>query len=135
MFQIHKLAPAHNTALCNSLRLLHDPLNHSNRNVVSTEHLALPTSDDIRERALVTKIAAHVVDLVKPGVCGRAFALDWVMARARKHLDWDAQFECAIDGERARSIHKARGSGSDACSMCGELCAIEVMKRALERQG
>ncbi len=99
---------------------------------MSAEHLALPTSDDSREGAIVTKIAAHVIDLVKPGVRGRAFALDRAMAIARKRLDWDAQFECAIDGERARSIHEARGSGSDACSMCGELCAIEVMKRALE---
>ena len=40
--------------------------------------------------------------------------------------------EFAIDGKHARSIHKARCSSGDACSMCGELCAIEVMKRALE---
>ncbi len=100
--------------------------------VTPAEHLALPTSDEIRDGTIVTKIAAHVIDLVKPGVRGRAFAQDRAMALARKRLDWDAQFECAIDGERARSIHEARGSGSDACSMCGELCAIEVMKRALE---
>ena len=103
--------------------------------VTPAEHLALPTSDDIREGTIVTKIAAHAVDLVKPGVRSRAFAQDHAMALARKHLDWDAQFECAIDGERARSIHEARRSSSDACSMCGELCAIEVMKRALEGQG
>ncbi len=100
--------------------------------VTPAEHLALPTSDDIREGTIVTKIAAHAADLVKPGVRSRAFAQDHAMALARKHLDWDAQFECAIDGERARSIHEARRSSGDACSMCGELCAIEVMKRALE---
>ncbi|MCK4811191.1 MAG: phosphomethylpyrimidine synthase ThiC [Methanosarcinales archaeon] len=103
--------------------------------VTPAEHLALPTSDDIREGTIVTKIAAHAIDLVKPGVRSRAFARDRAMALARKHLDWDAQFECAIDGERARSIHEARLSSGDACSMCGELCAIEVMKRALEGQG
>ncbi len=102
--------------------------------VTPAEHLALPTSDDIREGTIVTKIAAHAIDLVKPGVRSRAFAQDRAMALARKHLDWDAQFECAIDGERARSIHEARRSSGDACSMCGELCAIEVMKRALEGQ-
>ena len=69
---------------------------------------------------------------MKPGVHGRAFALDWVVVLTRKCLDWNVQFECAIDGERARSIHEARLSSGDACSMCGELCAIEVMKRALE---
>ena len=56
------------------------------------------------------------------------------MAVARRNLDWDAQFECAIDGTRARSIHNARISSGDACSMCGELCAIKVAKDALLKQ-
>ncbi len=57
--------------------------------------------------------------------------MDQGVAVARKNLDWDAQFECAIDGERARSIHDARIGSGDACSMCGELCAIKVAKDAL----
>ncbi|MCK4811513.1 MAG: phosphomethylpyrimidine synthase ThiC [Methanosarcinales archaeon] len=76
----------------------------------------------------------HAVDLVKLGAHVRAFALDRVMALARKRLGWDAQFECAIDGERVRSIHEARLSSGDACSMCRELCAIEVVRDALEWQ-
>ena len=96
------------------------------------EHLALPTIDDIREGTIITRIAAHAIDLVKPGVRDRAHLMDRKMAIARKNLDWAAQFECAIDGTRARSIHDARGSGGDACSMCGELCAIKVTRDALK---
>jgi phosphomethylpyrimidine synthase len=98
------------------------------------EHLALPTIDDIREGTIITRIAAHAIDLVKPGVRDRAHSMDRQMAIARKNLNWAAQFECAIDGTRARSIHDARGSGGDACSMCGELCAIKVARDALEKR-
>ncbi len=96
------------------------------------EHLALPTADDIREGATVTKIAAHAADLTRPGQDIAARALDDRMARARMELDWDTQYELAIDSERARSIRENRITGSDACSMCGELCAMKIVKKALE---
>ena len=100
--------------------------------ITPAEHLALPTIDDIREGTIVTKIAAHVIDLVKPGVRERALSMDQRMAVARRDFDWDSQFECAIDGKRARSIHDDRISSGDACSMCGELCAIKVAEDALK---
>jgi phosphomethylpyrimidine synthase len=99
--------------------------------VTPAEHLALPTVEDVREGTIVTKIAAHAIDLAKLGVRERALSMDKKMAVARRDFDWDAQFECAIDGERARSIHETRVSSGDACSMCGELCAIKVAKDAL----
>jgi len=99
--------------------------------VTPAEHLALPTVEDVREGTIVTKIAAHAIDLAKLGVRERTLLMDKKMAIARKNLDWEAQFKCAIDRERARSIHDARISGGDACSMCGELCAIKVVKDAL----
>ena len=102
--------------------------------VTPAEHLALPTVDDIREGTIVTKIAAHAIDLAKPGVRERALSMDKKMAVARRDFDWDAQFECAIDGERAKSIHETRASSGDACSMCGELCAIKVAKDALKKR-
>jgi len=47
------------------------------------------------------KIAAHAIDLVKPGVRERAHSMDLRMAIARKNLDWGAQFECTIKVARA----------------------------------
>jgi len=110
--------------------------------VTPAEHLALPTVDDIREGTIVTRIAAHAIDLVKPGVRDSARVMDLKMAVARRDLDWDAQFELAIDCEcggqkesqRARSIHEARNSQSETCSMCGELCAIKVMNKSLGKK-
>jgi len=41
--------------------------------VTPSEHLALPTLDDIKEGVLVTKIAAHTIDLIKEGPRERAW--------------------------------------------------------------
>ncbi|MDY0385758.1 MAG: phosphomethylpyrimidine synthase ThiC [Methanolobus sp.] len=96
------------------------------------EHLALPTNDDIREGTIVTKIAAHAADLTKEGQKERARAVDDKMAHARKDLDWDTQFALALDGEKAKSIRDSRNTGSGACSMCGDLCAMKIVSKALE---
>ncbi|WP_319507142.1 phosphomethylpyrimidine synthase ThiC [uncultured Methanolobus sp.] len=96
------------------------------------EHLALPTNDDIREGTIVTRIAAHAADLTKEGQKERARAVDDKMAHARKNLDWDTQFELAIDGEKAKNIRDSRNTGSEACSMCGDLCAMKIVSKALE---
>jgi phosphomethylpyrimidine synthase len=98
------------------------------------EHLALPNKDDIREGAIVTRIAAHAADLAKDGQRERARATDDKMAYARKNLDWTTQFELAIDGEKAKSIRDARTTGSEACSMCGDLCAMKLVSDILEAQ-
>ncbi|UZE91925.1 MAG: phosphomethylpyrimidine synthase ThiC [Methanosarcinales archaeon] len=100
--------------------------------VSPTEHLALPTIEDVKEGTIVTKIAAHVADLTKDGQKDRAKTWDDRMAHARKNLDWDAQFNLAIDPEKARKIRRGRKTSSDACSMCGELCAIKIMRDILK---
>ena len=100
--------------------------------VSPSEHLALPTAEDIREGTIVTRIAAHVADTVKEGQRDRARSQDLAMAKARSALDWERQFEVAIDGDRARSIRSSRATASDACSMCGDLCAIRIVREALE---
>ncbi|CAJ35602.1 phosphomethylpyrimidine synthase ThiC [Methanocella arvoryzae] len=100
--------------------------------VTPSEHLALPTADDIREGTVVTKIAAHVADTVKEGQRELARARDLDMSRARGGLDWAKQYELAIDPEKARNIRETRMTASDACSMCGDLCAIKIVKDALK---
>jgi phosphomethylpyrimidine synthase len=100
--------------------------------VTPSEHLALPTLDDIKEGLLVTKVAAHTIDLIKEGPRERAWEKDLAMAYARRDLDWEKQFELAIDGNRARKIRNARKTESDTCSMCGDLCALKIVKEAFD---
>ncbi|MDK2892213.1 phosphomethylpyrimidine synthase [Methanohalophilus sp.] len=98
------------------------------------EHLALPTCEDVKEGAIVTKIAAHAADLTREGQRERARATDKEMAQARNALNWEKQFELAIDKEKPRKTRENRKTGSDACSMCGELCALKIVQQALSEE-
>ena len=101
--------------------------------VSPSEHLALPSVNDIKEGTIVTKIAAHAADIVKEGQRERAKRMDNEMAYARKNLDWERQLELAINPEEARRIRSSRPSESDACSICGDLCAIKLVKEFLKK--
>ncbi|MDI6811484.1 MAG: phosphomethylpyrimidine synthase ThiC [archaeon] len=101
--------------------------------VSPSEHLALPSVKDIKEGTIVTKIAAHAADLVKEGQRSKARRLDDEMAYARRELDWKRQFELAINPEEAQRIKNSRPSESDACSICGDLCAIKMVKEFLKK--
>jgi len=94
-----------------------------------SEHLGLPTQDDIKQGAIVTKIAAHVADISK-GIPS-AQEQDKEMAISRANLDWDSQFALSVDPELARAKFNCRRKNTDACSMCGDLCAIKIVKEAL----
>ena len=98
--------------------------------VTPAEHLALPNLDDVKEGIIASKIAAHAADLAK-GVPG-AIEADHRMAQARRKLDWEAQFEVAIDSEKARRYREnAKPENDDTCSMCGKFCAVRSMNKAL----
>ncbi len=91
--------------------------------VTPSEHLALPNLNQVREGVIAFRIAAHIGDSIKYGPSDK----DLELARMRRSRDWEAQFELALDGERAREIHpQARG-----CTMCGEYCALVLMDRYL----
>ena len=53
---------------------------------------------------------------------------------ARKNLDWEGMIKHSIDPDLAREIHYRNGNAIDdeVCSMCGEFCAIKLLKDALE---
>jgi phosphomethylpyrimidine synthase len=98
--------------------------------VSPSEHLALPDLDDIVEGTRVAKIAAHVGDIVRLGEGAHAKA-DLTMAQARRRLNWDDQFKAAMYGDHARKIHERDGE-LDTCSMCGDLCAIKMVRDLLD---
>ena len=98
--------------------------------VTPAEHLALPNVEDVKQGIIASKIAAHAADIAK-GVRG-AREIDDKMADARRVLDWDAQWECAIDPETAKAIWNSRKpEHEDTCSMCGKFCAVRSMNKAL----
>jgi phosphomethylpyrimidine synthase len=99
-----------------------------------SEHLSLPTLEDVKEGVIVTKIAAHAVDIVKLGF--KAATRDLTMAKARANLDWKKQFENALDPEKAMKIRsRVKLKRPETCSMCSEYCALKVLKEALKAEG
>lgn len=98
--------------------------------VTPAEHLALPNVDDVKQGIIASKIAAHAADIAK-GVRG-ARDIDDRMAEARRKLDWEGQWECALDSETAKAIRESRApEHDDTCSMCGKFCAVRSMNKAL----
>ena len=92
--------------------------------VTPSEHLSLPTVEDVRQGTVAAKIAAHAADLAR----GLDWGCDLAMARARKALDWDEQFRHGLDPQRARQIrdrHRPKRS-ERTCTMCGDLCAMAI---------
>jgi len=92
-----------------------------------SEHLRLPTVDDVREGVIVTRIAAHAADIAK-GVSG-ALDRDTEMARARKKLNWEEQMSLSIDPEKAKRYRKESKITGDKCTMCGKYCAIDIVNK------
>jgi len=100
--------------------------------VTPSEHLGLPSVDDVRVGLVASKIAAHAADIVK-GVKG-ALDRDLKISEARKKLDWTEQQKLALDPHKFQDIRKKRKSKSTACSMCGEFCALQIVSEFLNSE-
>ncbi len=95
--------------------------------VTPSEHLRLPTPEDVWEGVIASRIAAHAADLAK----GLPGASDWDrrMAECRKKMDWKGQIREAIDPERASRLRESSlPEDEDVCTMCAEFCAIKKMR-------
>ena len=68
--------------------------------VTPAEHLRLPTLEDVKEGI----IASPLQPMLRTWQKGLPGAKDWdfEMSEARRNLDWEKQFELAIDPEKAR---------------------------------
>jgi phosphomethylpyrimidine synthase len=100
--------------------------------VTPSEHLGLPTADDVRAGVIASKIAAHAADIAKgvPGAADR----DRKLSTARANLDWKNHLADSIDPVTASAIHERtckeladEKNKSDFCSMCGkQWCSVRI---------
>ena len=88
--------------------------------ITPAEHLGLPRPDAVKEGLIAFRIAAHIGDTVKYD----RVVEDTKMARLRAALDRDGQIRCSMDPDRAREL----SDGDAECTMCGEFCAIKIMR-------
>ncbi len=95
--------------------------------VTPSEHLRLPTLDDVREGIIASRIAAHISDIAKN--IGGAYEKDIMMAKFRKEFDWHGQVNVSIDPEKTEKLlEKSHSAEEEGCTMCGEFCAIKLGK-------
>ncbi len=100
--------------------------------VTPSEHIRLPSIDDVKEGVIVSKLAAHAADIAK-GIKG-AMDADIRMARCRKALDWNGQIALSLNPDKVREWRaETPPTESEVCSMCGEFCAIRTVERALKK--
>ena len=101
--------------------------------VTPSEHLGLPTIEEVKEGVITAKIAAHAADIAK-GIKG---ARDWddKMSEARKDLNWEKMYELAINPEKAKELReRCKPEDPDVCSMCGKFCSVKINKEMKERK-
>ncbi len=102
--------------------------------VTPSEHLALPNREEVKHGVIASKIAAHAVNIAKYGK--KVSDWDYRMDIARKNLNWEEMINQSIDPELSRQVHYRNGATQedDECSMCGDFCAIKLLKEALENK-
>jgi len=88
--------------------------------ITPAEHLGLPDPEQVREGLIAFRIAAHIGDSIKYGLSEQ----DAELAAKRAELDFEGQLCHAIDPGRAEEIAPRSGP----CTMCGDFCAIKIMR-------
>lgn len=96
--------------------------------VTPSEHLRLPSIEDVKVGVIASKIAAHAADITK-GVKG-ALERDIKMAKCRKTMDWEQQIKLSLDPTLADKLRSSsQPADKDVCTMCGEFCAIKLLNK------
>jgi phosphomethylpyrimidine synthase len=96
--------------------------------VTPTEHIALPDLEDVREGVIVAKITAHAADLARRR--RNSLSWDYSISKSRADLNWEEQIRLAINPDKVRKIRELRHPKKieEVCTMCGEFCAIKLLK-------
>ena len=99
--------------------------------VTPAEHLCLPNAQDVLDGLMATKIAAHAADIAKK--VPHARDMDDKMGQARRKLDWDAMWKCALDLVTGKKRYEESPAATEGtCTMCGKMCAVRTVNKIFE---
>lgn len=99
--------------------------------VTPAEHLCLPNAQDVLDGLMATKIAAHAADIAKK--VPHARDRDDRMGQARRKLDWDAMWKCALDPVTGKKRYEESPAATEGtCTMCGKMCAVRTVNKIFE---
>lgn len=99
--------------------------------VTPAEHLCLPNAQDVLDGLMATKIAAHAADIAKK--VPHARDMDDKMGQARRKLDWDTMWKCALDPVTGKKRYEESPAATEGtCTMCGKMCAVRTVNKIFE---
>lgn len=99
--------------------------------VTPAEHLCLPNAQDVLDGLMATKIAAHAADIAKK--VPHARDMDDKMGQARRKLDWEAMWKCALDPVTGKKRYEESPAATEGtCTMCGKMCAVRTVNKVFE---
>ncbi len=99
--------------------------------VTPAEHLCLPNAPDVLDGLMATKIAAHAADIAKK--VPHARDMDDKMGQARRKLDWDSMWKCALDPVTGKKRYEESPAATEGtCTMCGKMCAVRTVNKVFE---
>ena len=99
--------------------------------VTPAEHLCLPNAQDVLDGLMATKIAAHAADIAKKVTHARD--MDDKMGQARRKLDWNAMWKCALDPVTGKKRYEESPAATEGtCTMCGKMCAVRTVNKVFE---
>ena len=99
--------------------------------VTPAEHLCLPNAQDVLDGLMATKIAAHAADISKK--VPHARDMDDKMGQARRKLDWDSMWKCALDPVTGKKRYEESPAATEGtCTMCGKMCAVRTVNKVFE---
>lgn len=93
--------------------------------VTPSEHLGLPTSDDVRDGVIAARIAAQAAEIARGN--SSAWQKNKDFSGYRRQCDWKKQIAYSINPSKAAQYRARRKTKSKtACSMCGEICVYNI---------
>lgn len=99
--------------------------------VTPAEHLCLPNAQDVLDGLMATKIAAHAADIAKK--VPHARDMDDKMGQARRKLDWEEMWKCALDPVTGKKRYEESPAATEGtCTMCGKMCAVRTVNKVFE---
>lgn len=98
--------------------------------VSRSEHLGLPTVEDLKEAVISAKIAAHCGYIART----EDIALDTAMAKKRREVGCRGSIDAAIVPQMTKEALQNHKSGdTKKCTMCGDFCALYSGDRIKEK--
>ncbi|MCM8764855.1 MAG: phosphomethylpyrimidine synthase ThiC [Candidatus Omnitrophica bacterium] len=102
--------------------------------VTPSEHLGLPTIQDVEDGVVASKIAAHSADIARGN--SEAKIQDDRLSEFRYNRNWKQQEKLVINPERFRKIRESQKVYSEeVCNMCGKYCAMKIIDETIKKAG